>query len=96
MDPSAGGDDYTAVPLPPLRPSTTDAALRELGRSFVTSEEFDHPGPRRFIGWQVDTSLFGDARAVVDTFEVARPSSDFAALAFLSESTADSGYGSAP
>ena len=57
----------------------------------MTGEEFDHPGPRRFIGWQVDTSLFGDARAVADTFEVARPSSDFAALAFLPESTADIG-----
>ena len=91
VDPSTGSDDYTAVPLPPLRPGTTDAALRELGRTFVTGEEFDHPGPRRFIGWQVDTSLFGDARAVADTFEVARPSSDFAALAFLPESTADIG-----
>ena len=92
VDPSTGSDDYTAVPLPPLRPGTTEAALRELGRTFVTGEEFDHPGPRRFIGWQVDTSLFGDAREVADTFEVARPSSDFAALAFLPESTADIGY----
>lgn len=40
----------------------------------------------------MDPSLFGDAREVADTFEVARPSSDFAALAFLPESTADIGY----
>lgn len=92
VDPSTGSDDYTAVPLPPLRPGTTDAALRELGRTLVRGEEFEHPGPRRFIGWQIDTSLFTDARAVADTFEVARPSSDFAALAFLPESTADVGW----
>ena len=64
-------------------------ALRELGRPFVTSEEFTHPGPRRFIGWQVDSSLFANPQAVRDTFEVPRPSSDFAALAFLPRSTAD-------
>lgn len=89
VDPSTGSDDFAAVPLPPISADTTDDALRGLGRSFVTSEEFTHPGPRRFIGWQVDTSLFADPQAVRDTFEVQRPSSDFAALAFLPRSTAD-------
>ena len=91
VDPSTGSDDYAAVRLPPLRAGTTDAALRELGRSFVTGEEFSHPGPRRFIGWRIDTSLFADARALADTFEVARPSTDFAALAYLPGSRADVG-----
>ena len=64
-------------------------ALRVLGRPFVTTDEFTHPGPRRFIGWQIDTSLFSDPQSLRDTFEVHRPSSDFAALAFLPCSTAD-------
>ena len=89
VDPSAGSDDYTAVPLPPIRPGTTDDAVRALGRSFVTGEEFVHPGPRRFIGWKVDTSLFTDQSAVIDVFGVDRPSTDFAALAVLPNSTAD-------
>lgn len=89
VDPATGSDGYAAVPLPPLHPDTTDEALRVLGRPFVTSEEFTHPGPRRFIGWQVDTSLFTDPQAVRDTFEVPRPSTDFAALVHLSHSTAD-------
>ena len=89
VDPSTGSDGYAAVPLPPLHPDTTDEALRSLGRDVVTSEEFTHPGPRRFIGWQVNTSLFADSQAVRDTFEVRRPSTDFAALAHLPRSTAD-------
>lgn len=89
VDPSTGRDDYTAVPLPLIRAGTTEGALRALGTSLVTSEEFTHPGPRRFIGWKVDTSLFTDQSAAVATFEVDRPSTDFAALAFLPESTAD-------
>lgn len=89
VDPSSGSDEYAAVPLPPMHGDTTDEALRLLGRAFVTSEEFVHPGPRRFIGWQVETSLFADAQAVRDTFEVRRPSTDFAALAHLPRSIAD-------
>ena len=99
VDPSTGSDDYAAVPLPPLHEDTTDAALRRRcaaeavpmlhGAAVVTGEEFVHPGPRRFIGWQVDTSLFADPQAVRDTFEVRRPSTDFAALAHLPRSTAD-------
>lgn len=89
VDPSTGRDDYTAVPLPLIRAGTTEGALRALGTSLVTSEEFTHPGPRRFIGWKVDTSLFAHPSAAVATFEVDRPSTDFAALAFLPESTAD-------
>jgi len=89
VDPSTGSADYAAVPLPPLHANTTDHALAELGLTFVTSEEFIHRGPRRFIGWQVDTSLFDDPRAVRDTFEVRRPSTDFRALVHLPRSTAD-------
>ena len=89
VDPATGSEDYAAVPLPPVSVETTDDALRVLGRAFVTSEEFTHPGPRRFIGGQVDTSLFADPQAVRDAFEVQRPSSDSAALAFLPRSTAD-------
>lgn len=89
VDPATGGDGYTAVPLPPLHGDTTDQALAETGRTIVTCEEFVHPGPRRFIGWQVDTSLFDDPRAVRETFEVRRPSTDFAALVHLPRSTAD-------
>lgn len=89
VDPSTGDDDYAAVPLPPLHADTTDHALAELGQALVTSKEFTHPGPRRFIGWQVDTSLFDDAHAVRDTFEVQRPSTDFSALVHLPRSTAD-------
>lgn len=91
VDPSTGSDDYAAVPLPPVHPYTTDHALAELGETVVTSGEFTHPGPRRFIGWQVDTSLFTDPQAVRDTFEVHRPSTDFAALVHLPRSTADVG-----
>ena len=89
VDPSTGDDGYRAVPLPPLRRGTTDAALHALGTSFVTRAEFDHPGPRRFLGWRIDTSLFEDPDAVRATFEVPRPSSDFEALVMLSDSTAD-------
>lgn len=89
VDPATGSDEYTAVPLPPIRPETTDAALHAFGSSFVSSEQFTHPGPRRFIGWKIDTSLFADRSATRETFEVDRPSTDFAALAFLPESTAD-------
>lgn len=89
VDPSTGSEQYAAVALPPLRPGTTDHALRALGVPFVRTDEFVHPGPRRFLGWQIDTSLFADVRAVRETFEVERPTSDFTALAFLPESTPD-------
>ena len=89
VDPSTGSDDYSAVPLPPRHRDTTDHALAGIGRSVVSNEEFVHPGPRRFIGWQVDTSLFEDPHAVRTTFEVRRPSTDFAALVHLPRSTAD-------
>jgi erythromycin esterase len=89
VDPSTGDDGYRAVPLPPLRPGTTDAALTSLGASFVTREEFTHPGPRRFLGWKIDTSLYEDPQAMRATFEVERPSTDFDAIAVLPASTAD-------
>jgi erythromycin esterase len=89
VDHSTGEDGYRAVALPPLRPGTTDAALHALGTPFVTRVEFDHPGPRRFLGWRIDTSLFDDPDAVRTSFEVERPSSDFEALVMLPNSTAD-------
>ena len=89
VDPSTGDEGYRAVPLPPLRPGTTDASLHALGTDFVTTAEFTHPGPRRFLGWRIDTSLFDDPTARSETFEVERPSSDFDALAMLPDSTAD-------
>ncbi|WP_114853234.1 erythromycin esterase family protein [Brachybacterium sp. YJGR34] len=89
VDPSTGSDDYSAVPLPSIRPGTTEDALRALGTGFVTTEEFTHPGPRRFLGWAIDTSLFDQPEASRATFEVNRPSTDFAALAYLPWSTAD-------
>ncbi|MFQ6483895.1 erythromycin esterase family protein [Brachybacterium epidermidis] len=87
VDPASGSDDYQSVPLPPVRQHTTEAALRSDGRGFVTGAEFSHPGPRRFIGWSVDTRLFETAP---EEFEVARPSSDFSALVYLPASEADS------
>lgn len=89
VDHSTGDDGYRAVPLPPLRPGTTDASLHALGTDFVTAAEFTHPGPRRFLGWRIDTSLFDDPVALRETFEVERPSSDFDALVMLPESRAD-------
>lgn len=86
VDPSTGSDDYQSVPLPPVRQCTTEAALRADGRNFVLTTEFSHPGPRRFIGWRVDTTLFESAP---DEFEIERPSSDFSALAYLPTSKAD-------
>lgn len=89
VDPSTGDTGYRAVRLPTLRPGTTDATLHALGAEFVTTAEFTHAGPRRFLGWQIDTSVFSDPAQVRATFEVQRPSSDFDALAMLPESTAD-------
>lgn len=89
VDPSTGEDAYRAVPLPPLRAGTTDAALLDLGVPFVTTAEFTHPGPRRFLGWMLDTSLYADPETVCATFEVGRPSGDFDALVALPTSIAD-------
>lgn len=90
VDPATSFDDYRSVPLPPVRRHTTEAALQTDGRGFVTSTEFSHPGPRRFIGWRVDTRSFDTAP---EEFEVARPSSDFSALVYLPTSEADSTAG---
>lgn len=89
VDPSTGDDGYRAVPLPPLRAGTTDGALHALRTPFVTTAEFSHPGPRRFLGWRIDTSLFDDPEAVRESFEVERPSSDFDAFVILAGSRAD-------
>lgn len=88
-DPSTGDDDWQTVPLPPLRPGTTDASLTARGSGLVTRTEFAHPGPRRFLGWRIDSSLFGDTEAMRESFEIERPSSDFDALVMLGRSTAD-------
>lgn len=90
VDPASGLDEYRSVPLPPVRSHTTEAALLSGGCNFVTGAEFSHPGPRRFIGWRVDTQLFDTAP---EEFEVGRPSSDFSALAYLPTSEADSTAG---
>ena len=89
VDPSTGDDSWRTVPLPPLRAGTTDAALAALGAGLVTRESFSHSGPRRFLGWRIDTSLFGDADAARASFEIERPSSDFDGLVMLGRSTAD-------
>ena len=89
VDPSTGDDNWRTVPLPPLRAGTTDAALAALGAGLVTRESFSHSGPRRFLGWRIDTSLFGDADAARKSFEIERPSSDFDGLVMLGRSTAD-------
>lgn len=89
VDPSAGDDGYRAVALPRARPGTTEVALAATGETFVTSAAFAHPGPRRFIGWKVDSSLSGQAARA--TFELNRPSTDFDALVHLPESVADEG-----
>ena len=86
VDPASGLDEYRSVPLPPVRSHTTEAALLSGGCNFVTGAEVSHPGPRRFIGWRVDTQLFDTAP---EEFEVDRPSSDFSALAYLPTSVPD-------
>lgn len=87
IDPSTGEPEYRSVELPQAHPGTTDVALKNAQLDFATAEEFSHPGPRRFIGWRIDrtpTDRFDRA-----SFESARPSTDFDALACLSESIAD-------
>lgn len=85
VDPSSGDDGYRTVPLPPVRSGSTEAALRERGDALVTRAEFRHAGPRRFVGWKVDSA------AEPDTFDLARPSTDFDAIAWLETSRADVG-----
>lgn len=87
IDPSTGDPDYRSVELPRSYPDTTDVALESLQIDFAPADKFSHPGPRRFIGWSIDhAALEGLDRG---SFESARPSADFDALAYLPESIAD-------
>lgn len=84
VDPSVG-PDYAEVPLPPIRVHYTEHALARSGFPLVLTDRFTHPGPRRYVGWRVDTVQLGDdARWILE-----RPASDFAALAYLPHSSAD-------
>lgn len=93
VDPSTGEDDLRAVPLPPVLPGSTEAALAARADSFVLTTEFSHPVPRRFLGWKIDSSAPVTERGDVD---IARPASDFTAIVHLPESIADTGWVPAP
>lgn len=87
VDPSTGTKEYRSVTLPTAGPHTTETALRSQRTPFVTTTEFVHPGPRRFLGWRIDSSLTeADARR---EFELHRPTTDFDAIAYLPFSEAD-------
>ncbi|UQN28263.1 erythromycin esterase family protein [Brachybacterium kimchii] len=94
VDPSSGDKDYRSVPLPTAGPNTTEAALKSLRADFVTAAEFTHPGPRRFIGWKLDSSL--TELAARREFELHRPSTDFDAIVYLPSSVADASMGHGP
>lgn len=87
VDPSTDTKEYRSVTLPTAGPHTTEAALRSRRAPFVTTTEFAHPGPRRFIGWRIDSSL--TETAARREFELHRPSTDFDAIAYLPSSEAD-------
>jgi erythromycin esterase len=92
VDPTTGDPGYRSVRLPPVREGSTEQALAGLGEGVATvpvaadGSGFSHPGPRRFIGWQVDAD---EIREHPEEYEMPRPVSDFAALAYFSESRAD-------
>jgi erythromycin esterase len=86
VDPSSGDEGYRCVPVPPIRSGTTEHALAGVARGLHRSCDLPaHPGPRRFIGWQVDSRL---AASDPGAFEIKRPSSDFDALQLMGPSTA--------
>lgn len=89
VDPSTGEDDYRPVPLPAVLPGSTEAALAARADSFVLTTEFSHPGPRRFLGWRIDSSAPVTQRRDID---IARPASDFTAIAYLPGSVADTAW----
>ncbi len=84
VDPSSG-PEYTDVELPPLGARCTEHALARAGSPLVLTDRFAHPGPRRFVGWRVDTAH----RADETCWTIERPAADFAALAYLPRSSAD-------
>lgn len=89
VDPSSGDEGYRSVVLPPVLPGSTEAALAKRGDPLVLARDFWHPGPRRFLGWKVDTSLSTTGRGDMD---LRRPSSDFTAIAYLPSSVADTDW----
>lgn len=89
VDPSSGSDDLSSVPLPPVLPGSTEEALAARGDAFVLTDEFSHPGPRRFLGWRIDSSVPATERGDVD---ISRPASDFSAIVHLPTSVADTDW----
>lgn len=86
VDPASGDEGYSSVRLPPIRPRTTEHALADVPRGLHrTRDLLPHPGPRRFIGWQVDSDL---ATSDPAAFEIMRPTSDFAAIQLMGPSAA--------
>ena len=72
-----------------MLPGSTEAALAARNDSFVLTTEFSHPGPRRFLGWKIDSSAPVTQRGDID---IARPASDFTAIAYLPGSVADTAW----
>lgn len=86
VDPATGEAGFRSVSLPPIRPGTTEHAFAELPRGFHRTRDLpSHPGPRRFVGWQLDSNL---ASSDPGAFEIQRPTSDFDALELLGPSIA--------
>ncbi|WP_303323840.1 erythromycin esterase family protein [Actinomyces radicidentis] len=86
VDAAAEREDYRSVALPGLRPEHTESALAALGQNLVRGDELAHPGPRRFLGWSIDSRMVRDEPGA---FDLARPSTDFDLLRWFSSSTAD-------
>ncbi|MGY5764805.1 erythromycin esterase family protein [Brachybacterium sp. DNPG3] len=61
VDPSAQDEEYRAVPLPPIPADSTEALLARRGEGLHPTADLPHPGPRRFIGWLIDSSLVEDS-----------------------------------
>jgi erythromycin esterase len=87
VDVATNTKDYGSIALPTAGPHTTEMALKSRRTDFVTTSEFAHPGPRRFIGWQLDSRL--TQAAARREVELHRPSTDFDAIAYLPVSVAD-------
>lgn len=82
-DPAMGDMEYRAVRLPSALPGSTEDALHAQRPVLIRTDSRSHPGPRRFLGWKIDSTLPPDA------FELHRPTSDFQGIAWLPYSTAD-------
>lgn len=86
VDPAAGAEGYQPVALPPVRPEHTESVLAVLGQHLVSGRDLDHPGPRRLIGWSIDSRMVRDEP---EAFDLARPSTDFDLLRWFPTSVAD-------